>query len=98
MTEKETFEYTYSAPRHREVQAIRRKYLPREMTKLDQLRELDAGTTRRGMAVSLVHGVLYTLILGMGMSCCLVWAGSLFVPGIVIGSVGLAGVAATYPI
>lgn len=98
MTEKETFEYTYSAPRHSEIQAIRRKYLPREMTKLDQLRELDAGTTRRGMAVSLVHGVLYTLILGLGMSCCLVWAGNLFFPGIAIGCIGLAGVAATYPI
>ena len=32
------------------------------------------------------------------MSCCMVWAGSLFLPGIVIGCVGLAGVTATYPI
>ena len=98
MAEKEIFEYTYSASRQSEVRKIREKYLPREMTKLDQLRALDAGVTRRGTAVSLVHGVLYSLILGLGMSCCLVWAGRLFVPGIVIGCVGLAGVAATYPI
>ena len=98
MTEKEVFEYTYSAPRQSEVLKIREKYLPKEVTKLDQLRALDAGVTRRGTAVFLLHGILHTLVLGLGMSCCMVWAGSLFLPGIVIGCIGLAGVAATYPI
>lgn len=98
MAEKEIFEYTYSAPRQSEVQKIREKYLPKEVTKLDRLRALDAGVTRRGTAVSLIHGILYSLILGLGMSCCMVWDGSLFFPGIVIGCIGLAGVAATYPI
>jgi len=98
LTEKEVFEYTYSAPRQNEVQKIREKYLPKKVTKLDQLRTLDAGVTKRGTAVSLVHGVLYALVLGLGMSCCMVWTGSLFLPGIVIGCIGLAGVAATYPI
>ena len=98
MAEKETFEYTYSAPQQSEVQRIREKYLPKEVTKLDQLRALDAKVTKRGTAVSLVHGVLYSLLLGLGMSCCMVWAGKLFLPGVVIGCVGLAGVAATYPI
>ena len=98
MAEKDVFEYTYSATRQSEVQKIREKYLPKEVTKLDQLRALDAGVTRRGTAVSLVHGVLYALVLGLGMSCCMVWAGAWFAPGIVIGCIGLAGVAATYPI
>ena len=98
MAEKEVFEYTYSAPRQSEVRMIREKYLPKEVTKLDQLRALDAGVTRRGTAVSLIHGILYALVLGFGMSCCMVWTGKLFLPGIVIGSIGLAGVAATYPI
>lgn len=98
MAEKDVFEYTYSAPQRSEIQKIRDKYLPREVTKLEQLRALDAGVTRRGTAVSLIHGILYSLILGLGMSCCMVWAGKLFFPGIVIGCVGLAGVAATYPI
>ena len=98
MAEKEVFEYTYSAPRQSEVLKIREKYLPKEVTKMDQLRAMDAGVTKRGTAVSLVHGILYSLILGLGMSCCMVWAGSLFLPGIVIGCIGLAGVAATYPI
>ena len=98
MAEKEVFEYTYSALQQSEVQKIREKYLPKEVTKLDQLRALDAGVTRRGTAVSLVHGIVYALVLGLGMSCCMVWAGKLFLPGIVIGCIGLAGVAATYPI
>jgi len=98
LAEKEVFEYTYSASRQNEVQKIREKYLPKEVTKLDQLRALDAGVTRRGTAVSLVHGVLYALVLGLGMSCCMVWGGRLFLPGIVIGCVGLSGAAATYPI
>lgn len=98
MAETEIFEYTYSASQQSEIQQIREKYLPKEMTKLDQLRALDKSATRRGTAVSLMHGILYTLVLGAGMSCCMVWAGKLFVPGIIIGCIGLAGVAGTYPI
>lgn len=98
MPEKEIFEYTYSASRNSEIQHIRSKYLPREESKLDQLRALDEGVTRRGSAVSLAHGLVFTLVLGLGMSCCLVWAGELFLPGILIGSIGLGGVAGSYPI
>lgn len=98
MAEKETFAYTYSASQNSEVRKIREKYLPREMTKLEQLRALDKSATKRGSAISLVHGILFSLLLGLGMSCSMVWAGKLFVPGILIGCVGLAGVAVTYPI
>jgi hypothetical protein len=98
LTGKATFEYTYCVPQQNEVRMIREKYLPKEMTKLDQLRALDASVTKRGTAVSIVHRTVFTLILGLGMSCCMVWAGKLFLPGIVIGCIGFAGVAATYPI
>ena len=98
MAEKEIFEYTYSAPQQSEVRKIREKYLPKEVTKLDQLRALDAGVTRRGTAVSLVHGTLYSLVLGLGMGCCLVWADIWFVPGVLFGCIGLTGIVVTYPI
>ena len=98
MAEREVFEYTYSAPQQSEIRQIREKYLPREMTKLEQLRSLDDSVTKRGSTISLIHGILYSLILGLGMSCCMVWAGTLFFPGIVIGCIGLAGVALTYPL
>lgn len=98
MAEKDVFEFTYSAPEQAEINYIREKYLHQEATKMDQLRELDKSTTRRGCAVSVVHGAIFALILGVDMSCCLVWAGRLFVPGIIIGCIGLVGVAAAYPI
>lgn len=98
MTEKETFEFTYSAPQQSEIRQIREKYLPREMTKLDQLRAMDAGTAKRGLAVSIAHGILFTLLLGVGMCCCMIWDETMFVPGILIGCIGLAGAAGAWPI
>lgn len=92
------FEYTYSAPDQTEIKRIREKYLPKEVSKLDQLRALDESATRRGSCLSIAHGILYALVLGLGMSCCMVWGGSLFVPGIVIGCIGLGGIAGSYPI
>ena len=35
------FSYTYSAPENQEVLSIRKKYLPREETKLEELKRLD---------------------------------------------------------
>ncbi len=98
MTENNTFEYTYSAPEQTEIQQIREKYLPREITKMDRLRALDESVTKRGSAVSIIHGIIFALILGLGMSCCLVWAGKWFLPGIVIGCIGIVGVSMTYPL
>ena len=98
LDEIEVFEYTYSAPGRSEVEKIREKYLPKEVTKLDQLRALDAGVTKRGNAISIAHGIVYALVLGLGMSCCLAWAGRWFAPGIIIGCIGLAGAAGSYPI
>jgi len=98
LAQKEVFEYTYSAPLQSEVQKIREKYLPKEVTKLDQLRALDKAVTRRGNALSLAHGVFFALVLGLGMSCTMVWAEALFLPGIAIGCLGLAGMVGTYPL
>lgn len=98
MVEKEVFEYTYSAPIQDEVRRIREKYLPRETTRLDQLRVLDQRATKRGNAISIAHGTVCALLLGLGMSCCLVWSGKWFVSGVLIGSIGLAGAAVTHPL
>ena len=95
--ENHSFAFTYSAPEQREVNKIREKYLPREESKLEQLRRLDESTTKKGRALSLVTGTLSALILGIGMCCCMVWGGWLFIPGIVIGIVGIFGVCAAYP-
>lgn len=92
------FEFTYSASQQEEVRSIRKKYLPQEQDKLEQLRRLDAGVTSKGTMAALILGVFSSLIMGTGMSCCLVWGDGLFVPGIIIGLVGMAGVAMAYPL
>ena len=89
------FHYTYSAPEQAEIRRIREKYLPREESTLEKQRRLDAQAERPGMVASLSLGLVGTPVLGLGMSCCLVW--SLFAPGVVLGILGIAMVAAAYP-
>ena len=95
---KNTFTYTYSAKQQEEVQRIRKKYLPPEEDKMEQLRRRDRSSTRKGTIVSIVVGVAGCLLLGVGMCCTMVWMESLFIPGVVIGVVGIAVVAAAYPL
>ena len=64
----------------------------------EQLRKLDAGATKLGTIISLVVGILSSLVFGVGMCCILVWEDTMFVPGIIIGIIGLAGVIAAYPL
>lgn len=94
----QTFAYTYSARQQEEVKRIREKYVPRELDKMEQLRRLDAGVTKKGSVASLVLGVLSTLLLGVGMCCCMVWGGTWFLPGIVIGILGILGISLAYPV
>lgn len=101
MEEKnETFTYTYSASQHEEVKRIRDKYAPptQEEDKMAQLHRLDQSVTRPGMIAALIVGITSTLIMGFGMCCTMVWAETLFIPGIIIGIVGIIGICATYPL
>lgn len=93
-----TFQFTYSAQQQEEVKRIRQKYLPAEEDKMAQLRRLDASVTRKGQAASIALGVIGTLVMGVGMCCCLVWQGVWFIPGIIIGLVGMLLLALAYPV
>ena len=92
------FQYSYSAPQHDEVKRIREKYMPKTETPMEQLRRLDGSCSKKGTVLSLMLGTLSALILGVGMCCCMVWGEMLFVPGIVVGLAGIAGVGAAYPV
>ena len=87
---KDVFQYTYSAKQQEEIEAIRKKYLPPQEDKMEQLRRLDKSTTKKGTALSIVMGV--------GMCCSMVWMGNLFIPGIILGLLGIALVAAAHPV
>ena len=101
--ENHSFEYTYSAQRQQEVEAIRRAYLPKEEDKMEKLRRLHYSATQKAQAASIAIGVLGTLILGTGMSLCMTELGAALgdfamVLGILLGLLGLILVAMAYPI
>jgi len=91
------FRYTYSAKEQAEIHRIRSKYLPREESRLEQLQRLDASVTRRPTIAAVTLGIIGALILGTGMSCCMVFSSVWFIPGILIGVIGLVLVSLTYP-
>lgn len=103
MENNETFKMTYSARQQEEVEAIRRKYLPPETSKLDQLRALDAGVSRKAAGRSITVGVIGTLVMGIGMSLLMSefgarlgqWAAPL---GIGLGLAGIAMLVSAYPL
>lgn len=92
------FQYTYSAKEQAEIKRIRSKYTPKEENKMEQLQRLDASATQKATMYAIIVGVIGALILGAGMSCCLVWTNSLLIPGIVIGIIGMAVLAVAYPL
>lgn len=93
----ESFHYTYSAKQQEEIKKIRQQYMPPEENKMEQLRRLNESAKRPGTIAAIAVGVGSTLVLGLGMSCIMVWT-NLFILGIIIGVVGLAGVALAYPL
>ena len=101
--DNQSFEYTYSAQRQQEVEEIRKKYLPKEEDKMEQLRKLHSIPTKKAQAASLAVGMIGALILGTGMSLCMTDLGAAlgnaaFVLGILIGLIGLVLVASAYPL
>ncbi len=98
---KETFNYTYSASQQEEIRRIAEKYkqpVPQGEDTLEQLRILDKSVTRPGTIISLIIGIISSLILGIGMCCTMVWGDDLFIIGIIIGVVGIVGVITAYPV
>ncbi len=65
--ENNTFTYQYSATRNREVEDIRRKYMPQEENKLEQLKKLDARVQNAGVVQGLCLGIIGALVFGVGM-------------------------------
>lgn len=95
---KDTFNYTYSAKQQEEIKKIRDKYLSKEENKMERLRRLDASASRPGAIASVTLGTVSTLLLGVGMCCTMVWGDAWFIPGIIVGLLGMAGIVAAYPV
>lgn len=101
-----SFQYTYSAKEQAEVDAIRKKYLPKEENKMDRLRKLDRSATQKAQTKALSLGVIGTLILGTGMSLFMSDLGTMLslsenaamLVGIAAGMIGMVLVALAYPV
>ena len=101
MEQSNVFSYQYSAKQNREVEHIRRKYLPQEENKMETLRKLDARVQMAGTIPSLCIGVVGALVFGLGMCLAMQVIGTgtaMMALGIVIGIIGFAGCGINYPI
>lgn len=109
MENNKSFNYTYSATQQDEIEEIRKKYLPAqdsEEDKMEQLRRLDQQVTNKATMVSIIVGVIGTLIMGTGMSLAMTDIGShlgmsgtvSLIVGIVIGVIGMGVLGVAYPL
>ena len=103
MENKEGFNFTYTAQQQKEVEAIRKKYLPKEEDKMQQLRRLHAVPTRKAQTCAVAVGVIGALIMGTGMSLAMTDIGTALgslamALGIAVGLVGMVLVALAYPL
>ena len=94
------FSYTYTAPtaeERREIEDIRKKYLPPENAygTLERLRALDKKAKTPALVAGVTLGVVGALILGLGMSMALEW--NMIAWGAVVGVAGIALAAIAYP-
>ena len=96
----ETFTYTYTAKKQydvEEVKKIREKYIDREENKMETLRRLDRNVEKSGTIISLIVGILSSLLLGTGMACIIEWT-DYFAIGLAVGIVGIIGALLAFPI
>lgn len=101
MEKETTFRYCYSAKENKEVLEIRKKYLPREESKLEELKRLDNTVQQSGMAESLCAGIGGALVFGLGLCFAMQVLGSgvvLTVLGVLLGMIGAGGMLAAYPV
>lgn len=67
MENSNSFNYQYSAKTKKEVENIRKRYLPAEETKLERLQRLDRKVREAGVIPSLSVGIFGALLFGVGM-------------------------------
>ena len=98
MEDQNTYKYTYSAPVNKEVEQIRKKYMPQEEDKLSELKRLDTKVQFAGTAESLAVGVVGCLIFGIGMSMGLGAIGGTRLFAVVLGIIGIIVMLPAYPV
>lgn len=80
------------------IEKIRASYIEKEITKFDELKELDKKVKRPAQIFAYVYGSISSLVLGTGMCLAMKIIGDIMAVGIVVGLVGIALILTTYPI
>lgn len=86
------------------AQKIRFQYMEKQVSELDELRELDARVKRPANVFAYVFGSIAAIIMGCGMSLIMTDIGDIIgisdplLPGMIIGVVGLIMAVINYPI
>lgn len=97
MSDQNKFVYHYSSKQQEQVKQIRDKYIPKEESKLDLLKKIDASVTNKATASAIAFGVISSLIFGGGMYLILDYD-VLFFQGIITGVIGILVISLTYPL
>ena len=92
------FSYTYSAACNQEVLNIRKKYLPRGETKLEELKRLDRLVQNSGVTESLCAGIGGCLVFGLGLCLAMEVIGHMIWLGVILGLIGAVGMLAAFPV
>ena len=92
------FSYTYSAAWNQEVLNIRKKYLPCEETRLEELKRLDSLVQNSGVTQSLCIGISGCLIFGLGLCLAMKVIGKMIWLGVILGLIGAVGMLAALPV
>lgn len=96
--QQNSFSYTYSAPCNQEVLNIRKKYLPRAESKLEELKRLDKTVQNSGVMESLCAGIGGCLLFGLGLCLAMEVIGHAVWLGMILGLIGAAGMLAAFPV
>ena len=84
------------------AEQLANEYAPKDTSKVVALRKLDARAKLPATVFTYTFGVIFALIMGVGMCLCMNVIGSgttaMFALGIVLGVIGIIGVSVNYPI
>lgn len=84
------------------AEQLANEYTPKDTSKVVALRKLDAKAKLPATIFAYTFGIISTLIVGVGMCLSMKVIGSgsdaMFILGIIVGIIGVVGVAVNYPI
>lgn len=92
------FRYTYTAPtstEKQEIEHIRRQYSPKVETDIERLRRLHNKVNQLPQIISLIFGIIGTLIFGLGLTCALEW--DMMALCVILSIIGIVLVIFAYP-